>query len=357
MEETGPKPHPAPLKHKPSPRHTLEEVLRSLQDMVRNELGEAGQRPAAPEPAALPAGATPRDIEAGLRTVLDTLGPRTGNAPITEPVTPEPTPAELAPFVLEPSPPAAPSAPAVVLAAEPPPANQPDEPAAQPDLPLMEAVPDPEPAAPEEPPFIPMEAGSPVDEELPADEESIDIEFTGTDEVDEPASEDEPMPENDRLHEEEPPEDIADIGPDSQETAAAEMADEVAPQPGETGEEDAQFIDTGSPDDQPNWEDVPVLEDAVYVPSEPREGRKPEREPATTEPPEDPRAPVQLEVPLPSAEGAREIAIRTAARLNIELKRSGRRGLSNDVIIRLTRILRDSLAQAGTNVDNTGPKE
>lgn len=40
-------------KHQPSPKHTLEEVLRSLQDLVRNELAE--EPPAAPEVKEKPA--------------------------------------------------------------------------------------------------------------------------------------------------------------------------------------------------------------------------------------------------------------------------------------------------------------
>jgi len=386
MEETGPKTHPASLKHKPSPRHTLEEVLRSLQDMVRNELGAAGQHPpgAAPEAAVPPTGATPRDIETGLRTVLETLDGEESHIPIADEEPPEHMPDDSAPFELEPSPPPAPQIepPEPVIARpELAPSGPAVERAAQHDLPLAEPrVADPEPAMLDEPPrpaldeqppiedvslaepepamidetpFIPINEDSPAADESPIDEELIDIEFTDMDD-DEPETEDATMRETDAPREAEPIEEIPKTGPDTTAASEEEMPPETdAP---ETDADDIQFVDTGAVPEPPDWEDVPVLEDAVYVPPESHPDSEPGK-PAIAPDAGEPSAPVQLEVPLPSPEGAREIAIRAAARLNIELKRSGRRGLSNDVIIQLTRILRDSLAQAGANVDNTSQKK
>jgi hypothetical protein len=42
---------PSKYKHKPSPKHTLEEVLKSLQDLIRNDLLDAKPPAAKPEPA------------------------------------------------------------------------------------------------------------------------------------------------------------------------------------------------------------------------------------------------------------------------------------------------------------------
>jgi hypothetical protein len=53
-----------------------------------------------------------------------------------------------------------------------------------------------------------------------------------------------------------------------------------------------------------------------------------------------------------STEQARRMAIQVAARLNVELRRSGKRALGTDVITRLARMLQETLAQSPPNVDN-----
>jgi len=85
---------------------------------------------------------------------------------------------------------------------------------------------------------------------------------------------------------------------------------------------------------------IPVLTDAVVFPNAAGDI--------------DADAPAQLEVPLPSPDRARDMAIQVAARLNIEMRKSGRRGLNTAAIIRLAQLLRDALAQAQPNVDNSG---
>lgn len=84
---------------------------------------------------------------------------------------------------------------------------------------------------------------------------------------------------------------------------------------------------------------IPVLTDAVVFPN------------AAGDTAAD--APAQLEVPLPSPDRARDMAIQVAARLNIEMRKSGRRGLNTAAIIRLAQLLRDALAQAQPNMDNS----
>ena len=54
----------------------------------------------------------------------------------------------------------------------------------------------------------------------------------------------------------------------------------------------------------------------------------------------------------PGPEQSRRMAIQVAARLNVELRRSGKHALSSDVITRLARMLQETLAQSPPNVDN-----
>ena len=54
----------------------------------------------------------------------------------------------------------------------------------------------------------------------------------------------------------------------------------------------------------------------------------------------------------PGPEQSRRMAIQVAARLNVELRRSGKKALSSDVITRLARMLQETLAQSPPNVDN-----
>ncbi len=63
-------------KHAPSPRHTLEEVLHSLHDLLRNELQTAGDKPAPTAAAAAAAQPpTPADVIAQLQGSLEALAP------------------------------------------------------------------------------------------------------------------------------------------------------------------------------------------------------------------------------------------------------------------------------------------
>lgn len=54
---------------------------------------------------------------------------------------------------------------------------------------------------------------------------------------------------------------------------------------------------------------------------------------------------------------ARELAIRAIARLNIELRKAGERGLEVKTIQRLQALLREELEKAGTTGENTPPKD
>jgi hypothetical protein len=78
--------------------------------------------------------------------------------------------------------------------------------------------------------------------------------------------------------------------------------------------------------------DIPVLEDAVEL--------------------ADALATPEMHASLPAADDARRIVIQVAARLNVDLRKEGKPGLSSDVIARLVRLLTEALAKTGANMDN-----
>jgi hypothetical protein len=45
-----------------------------------------------------------------------------------------------------------------------------------------------------------------------------------------------------------------------------------------------------------------------------------------------------------------------AARLNVELRKQGKRGLASDVIAHLAHLLEDALAKGRANMENSPPK-
>lgn len=98
-----------------------------------------------------------------------------------------------------------------------------------------------------------------------------------------------------------------------------------------------------APPEELNWDDIPVLEEAVEMLEE-------------TEANETGHAvggPAAIN--LPPADAARRLAIQVAARLNVELRKSGQAGLSSDIITRLARLLQEALAKGVSNMENTPP--
>lgn len=83
-----------------------------------------------------------------------------------------------------------------------------------------------------------------------------------------------------------------------------------------------------------NWDDIPVLEEAVDMAdiNDSDEGQT---------------------AMLPHPGDARRLAIQVAARLNVELRKSGQPGLSSEIITRLARMLQEALAKGPTNMENT----
>jgi hypothetical protein len=308
MIDPGEKP-----KHKPSQKHTLDEVLRSLQDMIRHELVDI--------PAKKTAGTdtTPRahdaDIHADLEKALETLKSDLEDSLLR---TSGPIPFEslnsLLPVLGAPadaSPrtapgPAAHGTGAAVLMDPPPYTARKELPALHPD-------------------HAPAEARAPT---APARVNQRDLPFldgvTPTGSTPTPMREHAPSSTRPGL---------AGVATQTDDTyqpqttrdslvsAALSNAEAIA-------REEALLADS-----------IPLLTDAVVFPEAAGEA--------------DAEEAVQLEAPLPTPDRARDIAIRVAARLNIELRKSGRRGLNTPAIIRLAQLLRDALAQAQSNMDNS----
>lgn len=285
MSEPGEKP-----KHKPSQKHTLDEVLRSLQDMIRHELaGAPGSDPAARAQSA--------NVRSDLEKALDTLKSDIEDSLLH---TGRPAPFEtldsLLPVIGAPQDrgtrakqeKAGQSAALI----DPPPHT------ARKELPSLSTV---------QPPTAPAR---PIERDLPF----LDNITPAGDAPSAPRGSP-PPPSRPGLAGVPAPNDESSLL-----SAAASDAEAIA-------REEALLADS-----------IPVLTDAVVFP----------------EAGDDIEEGMQIEVPLPSPDRARDIAIRVGARLNIELRKSGRRGLSTPVIIRLAQLLRDALAQAESNVDNSG---
>lgn len=293
MVDPGEKP-----KHKPSQKHTLDEVLRSLQDMIRHELAGVSPRHTTDAPRASRAESQDihDDLEKALETLksdlegsllraggstpfesLDSLLPRLGTSTGAA-LLPDPPPytsrKELPALRGDHAPPAAAHAPGTVARKE------------QRDLPFLDAV---------------VPTGAAVPTPLRHDQPSP----TRPGVTDLPARAGEHQPASD----------------DPLVSATLSDAEAIA-------REAALLADS-----------IPVLTDAVVFPDAAGEFA------ADT--------PAQLEAPLPSPDRARNIAIQVAARLNIEMRKSGRRGLNTPAIIRLAQLLRDALAQAQPNRDNS----
>ncbi len=348
MEPTGDRP-----KHKPSQRLTLEEVLHSLQDLVRNELAEVGAKPA--EPPAAPSfpplsTRSPQEIETGLKQVLHTLVPEHDRGPERAAFDAAGATPEIA------HPPKAfsdtdslpdLSATLAVTQFAPDRGERPEQQAGMPEpvIPHGEEAPPPEPElliltpsppVPSAPP-TPPPATAPTQNKSP---KVVEVEYEAPAAVAAgrqtalPFPESEPPPAGTR---EEAQEIIATV------PAAAPQASSPSRPTGAPAQEVRAMPPTP-------MDDIPVLHNAVFLlpaetpPAEPAAGSRT-------------GAPVQLEVPLPPATTAREIAIQVAARINVELRRSGRRGLSSDVIARLALLLREALAQAAANRDNSAHKD
>ena len=87
-----------------------------------------------------------------------------------------------------------------------------------------------------------------------------------------------------------------------------------------------------------NWDDIPVLEEAVDLTDDIEAGAAVSG-----------TAPATM---LPSAGAARRLAIQVAARLNVELRKSGQTGLNSSIITQLAKMLEEALAKDAANMEN-----
>jgi hypothetical protein len=139
--------------------------------------------------------------------------------------------------------------------------------------------------------------------------------------------------------------------------AAADMvADNGVPMdtaPASLTETPAAPAEVMAPAEEIKWDDIPVLNEAVELTEDTDTG-----EAGHETDPGDILATMEF-VPsaanLPPADAAHRLAIQVAARLNVELRKSGQGGLSSDIITRLARLLQEALAKGAPNMENTPP--
>jgi hypothetical protein len=337
-------------KHKPNPKHTLEEVLKSLQDLIRNDLLEGTPNAAPPGTAMKSPPATPlRHESAGnlnigtvieslkglIATELDVAGeepPETAAPAVVSAMTPAPE--DIAPGTkrgIRKGPDIAPAAPGDVSAKKTR-AVPPGE--LQQELPFGDGAAD-------ESPDISAEANP---------EESAEPELAGIDE----AAEEiilEGLPETRESEtappslEAPPPGDPTDLDIPSLDAAldATEITFELdrppAPAPPteasprvHTASEPAtveEITPAPAPEPEIRADDIPVLQDVALPPPE-----------------STPPAPAAASAPLtslPLPEHARQVAVQVIARLNVELRKIGERGLDPKTVDRLQYLLREVL--------------
>ena len=289
----------APPSHKPSRKVALEEVMRSLQDLVSNELAIEPETPpdelqatAANTKETAAAKKPPTTRSAFSADVLPTVPPvAAGQTAEPEPIALDrlsPTqPASAIPDVVDelpglgaeplttPAVPAPPADSAVPLGG------------LQQELPYLEAAP------------LALSASLPVPEATEAEAASLLPELLPADE--------------------------AKTGMLAGNSAPASTAEE------------------------PNWDDFPVLEEVVEIDTD-AVGQRTD--------PDDVNAAIEFLPPaakLPPADAAHRLAIQVAARLNVELRKSGQGGLSSDIITRLARLLQEALAKGAPNMENSPP--
>lgn len=290
----------APPEHKPSRKVALEEVMRSLQDLVSNELAtETTKSP----------GKVPDTTAKARNTAPENKPPATdalsssGVLRTAQPVTVEPV-AEPESTVLD------------HVHAEPSASSIPDTVNELPDLGT-------------EPKTTPTEP-------LPA--KANDIPLGG-------------------IQQELP---YLDAAPPVPAPATVEKDTEAL-----SGQSDLQSVEVARTDftavgsnpaavtEETHWDDFPVLEEVVEQAGDfdtdeigHRTGSDNENASAELQ---------QSAAKLPPTDAARRLAIQVAARLNVELRKSGQSGLSSDIITRLARLLQEALAKGASNMENDTP--
>jgi hypothetical protein len=264
----------APAAHKPSHKVALNDVLRSLQDLVQNELTVETGKPGT-ETSPAPAHDVPPDAD-----VAQTATPPRKQA--TPRARRSPAPGMTSPPI-----------PPEGLQQDLPYFDSPAEPSAAPAIPVTVTLTD---------------SPSPDGDVMP------------------PATDALPAPG------------LRDTNPDG--NALPALAPVVAADPAAGSDQATEYsFSAGLPETFPaatedgELMDIPVLEDAVEL--------------------ADALGAPEMHTSLPAAAEARRLVIQAAARLNVDLRKEGKPGLSSDVIARLVRLLTEALAKAGANIDNS----
>jgi hypothetical protein len=306
----------APPEHKPSRKVALEEVLRSLQDLVSNELATEPVKPASEAEtvtaktnksrAAQEPSATPAAITTELPPVIPPAAPESTAEPVSSAIDHQiPTqPATTVSSVVDELPDLGAEPPATSATPATTDSKVPAE-GLQQELPYLEDI----PFAPAAKPPAPTPAAA---------------EF----QMPELTLEDLP-PENLPLGELPLSEVKSDL------IAENSTPTDLAPAP--------TIAATPAAVEETNWDDIPVLEEAVDLAEEV------DAENAV------PGVGVSASTMLPPTDAARRLAIQVAARLNVELRKSGQAGLSSDIITRLARLLQEALAKGAANMENSPP--
>lgn len=274
----------APPEHKPSRKVALEEVLRSLQDLVSNEL--------ATEPAKLPGEAT---ADASHKSRVADAQPA---APVASPQETETASEEVAP-----------ETESITLE------SLPDLASATPSTLVQRATSShaiPAGGLQQELPYLDPQLSEPSDRQT----SGVSPVMPTAGDVADTESEIETEPDTDTDIEDKP------------ETSVQGLA-----------------MDAQTPPDEINWDDIPVLDEAVEL-----------HEVSVANETNQAAGVVATAALLP-ADVARRLAIQVAARLNVELRKSGQAGLSSEIITRLARLLQEALAKSAPNMENTPPDQ
>ncbi len=313
-------------KHIPSSRHTLEEVLHSLQDLLRNELQAAGGKPPAPardeRPPQLP---TPADVISQLQGSLADLmpsgqaaGPQDVPVGITEDSGVELGTAR-APYGPDPSSAAAPAG------------ADPIRPAAGPER---------------------TGVGKAIQQQLPfADLPVLQSAPAGGSRQLEPEHRDMPDARGPAVAGS-----VGEAGRSGETPGLLQVpAGEEPPTESATGEggsSDQGLEPSAATTAAEDWDDIPVLQNAIDL--VPETGAPEIPAPAASGP--EAGKPQRTTAAKPPGFDNHRIAVLATARLDLELRRSGGQPLDTTTVARLAQILEEVLAQAAANMDNTFQK-
>ncbi|UCH53389.1 MAG: hypothetical protein JSW09_00835 [Pseudomonadota bacterium] len=322
------------LQHKPNTKHTLEEILKSLQDLIRNDLLEAepgrgadeASSPSEKAPAATSSAQGLDQDLSGLRDSLEHL--------VQEELTPDRVDASLETalesgqqedFLFDNAP-----------AAEPETIE--DDGSLDLDSTLANIEVNDETVAPDE--MVEESRFEAV--ALPSEPEIVTLETHVEPELAPPV---EVPPATDSLSRQ--------GGSPEPETATSPEAEALLNQSIDVTADTAYDATPAEAGDVPisvgDWDDIPVLDDEVL-----EELGYAEEVTRVAAPADASKRGTNMALPLPAPSRAHDLAVKAVARLNIELRKSGKRPLDPKVIARLAMTLRETLESDTIKKENKG---